>query len=104
MFNVTWSFRRFKGDSRKMSNTSGVEKAPIPQPSFVTYTKGAVQYVTTPEHETHFLNWLATVANTSEYTRETNCKVAVKGSPSIVHSTEKRDSAVVLKLVKDTTE
>jgi hypothetical protein len=72
-------------------------------PSFITYTKGAVQYVTDPRHETHFLNWLATIDKTSDYARETNKLIAVRCSPWIAQAT-KKEACVVLKLVKDTSE
>jgi hypothetical protein len=68
---------------------------------FIMYTKGAVQWVTYSHCETQFLNWLATIDNTSSYTREVCDKVAVKCSPSIVHAVERKEPAVVLKLVKD---
>jgi len=71
--------------------------------AFITYTKDAVQYVTTPQHETQFLNWLATVDKTSNYTRETNNQVGVRCSPSIVHAKAEK-SATILKLVTDTTQ
>jgi hypothetical protein len=69
--------------------------------AFITYTKGAVQYVTSPVHETAFLNWLAKVDNTSSYTRDTLGRVAVKCCPVVVHAVEKKEPATVLKLVKD---
>lgn len=68
--------------------------------SFITYTKGAIQYVTTPHLETQFLDWLASVDVTSSYKRETNNQVGCVCSPRIVHTVKKQE-AVVLKLVKD---
>jgi len=68
--------------------------------AFITYTKGAQQYVTSEQYETQFLNWLATVDKTSNYTREVYTKVAISCCPVEVHRTEKKE-AVVLKLVKE---
>jgi hypothetical protein len=67
--------------------------------AFITYTKGTRQYVTSPEWETQFLNWLATQDDTSSYKRETITQVAVVCSPRIVHQTEKKE-ATILQLVK----
>lgn len=69
--------------------------------TFITYTKGVVQYVTSPSQETGFLNWLAKIDNTSSYTRDTVGRVAVRCCPPTVHSVQKKESATVLKLVKD---
>jgi hypothetical protein len=66
---------------------------------FITYTKGTRQYVTSPEWENQFLNWLATQDDTSSYKRETCDKVAVVCCPMIVHQTEKKE-ATILQLVK----
>lgn len=68
--------------------------------SLITYTKAAVQYVTTPALETQFLDWLNKVADSSGYKRETYNKVGVRCSPLTVQATAKKD-ATILKLVRD---
>lgn len=69
--------------------------------AFITYTKGAVQYVTSPQYETQFLNWLDEHGGgLAGYARQTIARVGVKCSPTVVHSTEKRE-ATILSLVKD---
>lgn len=68
--------------------------------AFITYTKGAVQYVTSPEWETQFLNWLNSVGDSSGYKREARSTVGVLCSPSTVYATVKKE-ATILKLVRD---
>lgn len=68
---------------------------------FITYTKDAQQYVTSPQYESFFLNWLNKDGRSSVgYVRETHSSVGVRCCPVIVHATEKKE-AIVLKLVKD---
>lgn len=66
--------------------------------SFITYTKGSMQYVTSPDLETQFLNWLNSVGDSSGYTRETTTKVGVRCSPTEVHVVAKKE-AIILSLV-----
>lgn len=67
--------------------------------SFITYTNGAVQYVTIEKWESQFLNWLNRVDDSVGYKRETHSSCGVRCAPFIVHATEKKD-ATVLKLVR----
>jgi hypothetical protein len=67
--------------------------------AFITYTKGPVMYVTSPQWETQFLNWLNKNDSSSGYSREVHTTVAVLCAPRTVHSAEKRE-ATVLTLVK----
>jgi hypothetical protein len=69
-----------------------------PRIAFITYTKGAMMYVTSPEWESHFLDWLNSVDSSKGYERETHSKVGVVCAPRTVHATEKRE-ATILKLV-----
>jgi hypothetical protein len=71
-----------------------------PAVTFITYTKGTRQYVTTPYYETQFLNWLNSVDNSSGYVRETNDRVSVTCCPRTVYAEGKKE-AIILKLVKD---
>lgn len=66
--------------------------------TFVTYTKGALEYVTCPPYESQFLNWLNSVDDSSGWKRETHAAVGVRCSPIAVHATEKKEASV-LKLV-----
>ena len=68
--------------------------------AFITYTKGAVQYVTSPQWETLFLNWLNSNDRSSGYERETHTTVGVVCSPRSVHAVEKKE-ATILTLVKE---
>lgn len=68
--------------------------------SLITYTKATVQYVTTPEWETQFLNWLNKYEDSSGYKRETHTTVGIRCSPISVHATVRKD-ATVLKLVRE---
>ena len=66
--------------------------------AFITYTKGAVQYVTSPDWETQFLNWLNSVDSSAGYTRETFTRVGIRCSPVQVHAVAKNE-ATILSLV-----
>lgn len=66
---------------------------------FITYTKGAVQYVTSPLWETPFLDWLNSVDSSAGYTRETFKNVGIKCCPVKVHDVVKKE-ATILSLVK----
>jgi hypothetical protein len=68
--------------------------------SFITYTKGATQYVTTSEWETQFLNWLNEHYDSSGYKRETHTTVGVVCCPREVHHVTTKKEAAVLSLVK----
>lgn len=67
--------------------------------TFITYTKEAIMFVTTPYYETQFLNWLNSVGSSVGYKREVCDKVGIKCSPLIVHSIDKKE-AVILNLVR----
>jgi len=67
--------------------------------AFITYTKGPVQFVTSPSWETEFLNWLNSVDSSAGYTRKTHTNVGVRCSPVQVHAVEKKE-ATILSLVK----
>ena len=67
--------------------------------NFITYTKGATMFVTSTMYESHFLDWLNTVDNSSGYVREVASQVGVRCAPRQVHQTEKRE-ATVLSLVQ----
>jgi hypothetical protein len=67
--------------------------------SFVTYTRGPEQYITSPEYETQFLNWLNRVDSSEGFKREVCSTVGVRCCPSQVHAVVKKE-ATVLKLVK----
>lgn len=67
---------------------------------FITYTKGAVQYVTSSYYETAFLDWLNSVGDSSGYKREVITRVVVQCSPMVVHAVEKKE-ATILTLVKN---
>jgi len=66
---------------------------------FVTYTKGAVQYVTIPELESQFLDWLNSVDSSTGYQRETASTCGVRCYVAALHETIKKE-ATVLTLVK----
>lgn len=63
--------------------------------TFITYTKGDLQFVTVPGLETAFLNWFNSVDSSRDFHRETNNQVGVRCSPHTV----KRE-ATILTLVK----
>jgi hypothetical protein len=69
-----------------------------PQIAFITYTKGAVQFVTSPEWETQFLNWLNSVDSSVGYARDTYATVGFRCSPTQVHAVAKKE-ATILSLV-----
>lgn len=69
---------------------------------FITYTKDDVQFVTSPEWENQFLDWLnREMGSSSGYTREIHGTVGVRCNLLSARKTEKKE-AVILKLVKDT--
>ena len=72
-----------------------------PRIAFITYTKGAEQFVTSPYWESLFLDWLNADGRSSVgYVREAISRVGVRCCPTVVHATEKKEG-IVLKLVKD---
>jgi hypothetical protein len=70
-----------------------------PAVAFITYTKGAAQYVTSPVYETAFLNWLNKESSSTGWVRETHSRVGVQCCPITVHA-ETKKNATVLTLVK----
>lgn len=70
-----------------------------PKIAFITYTKGAVQYVTSPEWESQFLDWLNGVDSSTGYKRETLTTIGIKCIPTGVHAVVKNE-ATILKLVE----
>jgi hypothetical protein len=79
-------------------------EAPKAHTTFITYTKGAIQFVTAPGYETSFLNWLNSCSDSSGYTRETMDLVAVRCSPVVVHAVEKREATILTLVKKDEAE
>lgn len=71
--------------------------------TFITYTKGTIQFVTTPTWESQFLDWLNKYGNSQEYERKTYSNVGIRGCVLEVHKTEKRE-ATILTLVKEPTQ
>lgn len=69
------------------------------QITFVTYTKGAVQYVTIPAYESQFLDWLNSVDSSTGYLRETASTCGIRCYVAALHETTKRE-ATVLTLIK----
>lgn len=69
--------------------------------AFITYTRGAVQFVTSSDLETQFLNWLNSIEGTCsmEFVREVKSTIAVKCCPSSVMA-KPRKEATILTLVK----
>lgn len=65
--------------------------------SFISYIKDNLMFVTSPQQETFFINWLNSVSNSSDYGRETHTAVGVRCSPFIYTKRE----AVILSIVKD---
>ena len=70
-----------------------------PNVVFITYTKGPIQFVTSPLCETEFLNWLNRVDDSAGFIRETHGTCGVRCSPREVHAVAKKE-AVILRLVK----
>lgn len=93
--NSLWTFGAALERARALAM---VESPPV---AFITYTKGAKMYVTSPLYEHHFLNWLNDAGGgSSEYVRQAIDRVGVQCCPVIVHKKEEQ-SATILKLVKD---
>lgn len=67
--------------------------------AFVLYTKGAVQYVTIPEYESQFLDWLNSVDSSSGYQRGTTTTCGVRCYIAALHETVKKE-ATILTLIK----
>lgn len=67
--------------------------------TFITYSKEAIQFVTTPDLETQFLDWMNSVGSSSGYVRAIHTSVGIRGALVQVHKTEVK-SATVLKLVQ----
>lgn len=63
--------------------------------TFITYTKGAVQYVTIPAYESQFLDVLEKFGGAEGYKRQTHTSVCVGCSPKQVQK-----EATVLTLIK----
>lgn len=68
--------------------------------AFITYTKEAKMYVTSPQWESQFLDWLNSCSSSKGYERKVHTTVGVQCCPIQVHAIEKKE-ATVLKLVKD---
>jgi hypothetical protein len=72
--------------------------------AFITYTKGAKQYVTSPVYESLFLNWLNSEGRSSAgYERETHARVGVQCCPITIHATEKKEATILTIVKKDAT-